>query len=60
MPPRSEPARSRFVWRSALDPNDALTFGAVVLLLGGVALAASAVPAIDAARVDLMLALKSE
>ena len=39
---------------------DALTFIAVVALLSVVALAASAIPALRAARVDPMLALRSE
>jgi putative ABC transport system permease protein len=40
--------------------TDTLTFIAVALLLAAVALVASAVPAIRAARVDPMLALRSE
>jgi predicted permease len=43
-----------------VGPYDALTFTAVAALLIGVALTASAVPALRAARVDPMLALRSE
>jgi putative ABC transport system permease protein len=41
-------------------PRDPVTFGAVVLLLLGVAVAASAVPAIRAARVDPLEALRGD
>jgi putative ABC transport system permease protein len=43
-----------------VGPYDAVTFEAVAALLTAVALAASAVPALRAARVDPMLALSSE
>lgn len=43
-----------------VGPYYALTFTAVAALLTVVALAASAVPALRAARVDPMLALRSE
>src|SRR5262249_37779711 len=41
-------------------PNDPLTFGAVGALLALIACAAAAMPAVRAARVDPMLALRSE
>ena len=41
-------------------PRDPSTFAAVALLLLGIALAASAVPALRAARVDPLEALRSE
>jgi len=41
-------------------PRDPMTFAAVTLLLLGIAVAASAVPAIRAARVDPLEALKGE
>jgi predicted permease len=44
----------------SVGPYDALTFSAVAVFLASVALAASAVPALRASRVDPMLALRSE
>ena len=44
----------------AVGERDPITFGSVALLLAGVALLASAEPAIHAVRVDPMLALRSE
>jgi len=43
-----------------IEPHDALTFAAVAAFLATVTLAASVVPAFRAARVDPMLALRSE
>jgi predicted permease len=43
-----------------LSPLDPLTFGAVALLLGGIALVASFVPARRAAAIDPLVALKSD
>ena len=43
-----------------IEPHDALTFAAVAAFLATVTLGASVVPAVRAARVDPMLALRSE
>lgn len=43
-----------------VTPHDPLTFGAVALLLGGIALTAAYIPARRAARVDPMIALRHE
>jgi ABC-type antimicrobial peptide transport system permease subunit len=43
-----------------VSPRDPLVFGAVVLVLIGVALAASGVPAIHASRVDPVTSLRSD
>jgi ABC-type antimicrobial peptide transport system permease subunit len=40
--------------------TDPLTFGAIGLMLGGIALLASYVPARRAARIDPMISLRSE
>jgi ABC-type antimicrobial peptide transport system permease subunit len=43
-----------------IGPRDPLTIGGGVILLGAVALAASYIPARRAARVDPIVALRSE
>jgi putative ABC transport system permease protein len=43
-----------------IEPHDALTFAAVAALLGAVTLAATVIPALRAASVDPMLALRSD
>jgi len=43
-----------------LSPTDAVTYGAAISLLAGIAFVASLVPALRAARVDPMLALRQE
>jgi putative ABC transport system permease protein len=43
-----------------VSPADPLTYGAIVLLLGGVAFAASWLPARRASRVDPMIALRTD
>jgi ABC-type antimicrobial peptide transport system permease subunit len=43
-----------------VPPNDAATFGGVVVLLGTVALIACIVPATRAARVDPMIVLREQ
>jgi putative ABC transport system permease protein len=45
---------------SGVSPSDPVSFGVVAALLGGVALLASYIPARRAARVDPMVALRSE
>jgi predicted permease len=43
-----------------VGPRDPLTFALVVMMLGGIALVATIIPALRAVRVDPMLALRSE
>ena len=43
-----------------LSPTDAVTYGAAIALLAGIAFVASLVPALRAARVDPMLALRQD
>ena len=43
-----------------VQANDLMTYGAVILLLGGAALLASWIPARRAARVDPVVALRAE
>ena len=43
-----------------IKPTDPLTFGALTILLGGVALLASFIPARRASRIDPLLALRHE
>ena len=43
-----------------VQPNDPLTFGAVTLGLGATALLATAAPALRAAKVDPLIALRHE
>lgn len=43
-----------------IDARDSLTFALAAMLLGAIALAAAAIPAVRAARVDPMLAMRAE
>ena len=49
---------TRFLY--GVTPSDLLTYGLATVLVGAVALAACAIPAWRAARVDPMVALRSE
>ena len=49
---------TRFLY--GITPNDPVTYGVAIMVVGGVALAACAIPAWRAARVDPMVALRCE